>query len=59
MREPQDHFTSHRIGMVPGFVDRKSCCTQQTKERLGIIALSENKKVYIVGGTWSPPDTEG
>jgi hypothetical protein len=32
---------------------------QETKERLGIVAVSENKKVHIVGGTWSPPDTEG
>lgn len=59
MRESEDDFTSHRIGIVPCFVNRKSGCVQQPEERLGIVALSENKKVHIIGGAWSSPDAEG
>jgi hypothetical protein len=59
MRESEDDLRSHRIGLVPCLVDRKSRCAQQTEEWLRIVALRENQKVHIVGGTWSPPDTEG
>ena len=58
MRESEDDFTSHRIGIVPCLVDRKSGCAQQIEERLRVVALSENKKVHIVGGAWGPVDTE-
>lgn len=58
MRQSEDDFTSHRIGLVPGFVDRKSGCAQEIEERLRVVALSENKKVHIVRGTWSPVNTE-
>ncbi len=58
MRESQGDFTSHRIGMVPRLADRKSSCVQQTEERLGIGAVSEDKEIHVVGGAWSPPDAE-
>lgn len=59
MRESQDHFTSHRIGLVPCFIDRKPGRLQQIEERLGIGALSEDKEIHVVSGAWSSPDTEG
>lgn len=58
MCESQDDFTRHRIGLVPRLIDHKSCCVQQTEERLGIGALSEDKEIHVVGGTRSPPDAE-
>lgn len=58
MCESEDDFTSHRIGIVLCLVDCKSSCAQEIKEWLRMVVLSKNKNVYIIGGAWSPPDTE-
>lgn len=59
MREPQDDLLSHRIRVVPRFVDRKPRAEQQSKERLRIGALSENEEIDVAGCARSPPHAEG
>lgn len=58
MSKWENDVTSHWIGLVPWLINRKSRCAQQTEERLGIVVLSENKQVHVVGGAWRSPDTE-